>query len=56
MNDECQYCGRVLQDQELPLNLPPGRDLFCSLGCKDAHGAEVATPEPDDEDDEPAAA
>lgn len=44
MNTKCQHCGRVLQDQELPLNLPPGRDRFCGLACKVAFEQESEAP------------
>lgn len=44
MNTTCEQCGRVLQDQELPLNLPPGRDRFCGLACQAAFNQEAEAP------------
>lgn len=44
MNATCEYCGAVLQDQELPLNLPPARDRFCGLPCQIAASMEAEAP------------
>lgn len=49
MNDTCEHCGAVLQDQELPLNLPPGRDRFCNVSCAAAFSADVPEPAPEHE-------
>lgn len=43
-NESCQHCGRVLQYQELPLNLPPARDRFCGLTCQIAASQETEAP------------
>jgi hypothetical protein len=53
MNDTCEYCGAVLQDQELPLNLPPGRDRFCGIACKVAFDQELPEPSAPVLSDEP---
>jgi len=39
-NDQCDFCGRLLPDQEPAGNRGPNENVYCSLGCCQAHELE----------------
>lgn len=41
MNIQCDFCGRLLRDQNMEPPMP-GDLHFCSTGCKEAHATECA--------------
>lgn len=40
-NIQCDFCGRILPDQDLFEQRAPNQNYFCSYGCLQAH--ELAT-------------
>lgn len=41
-NEQCDYCGRILPDQDTDGTRSPSENVFCSIGCCQAHELHAA--------------